>query len=70
MFSSVVNTVNGISGIHSSGISSVNKGINVQSSGVNSRDHYIPEDHTGPGFNVAPGAVKVPTSTSKKGKFP
>ncbi len=65
MFSSVVNTVNGIFTIHSSGISSVNKGMNV-----NSREHYVPEDSTGPGFNVAPGAVKVPTSTSKKGKFP
>jgi hypothetical protein len=67
MFSSVVNTVNGIFTIHSSGVylSSVNKGMNV-----NSREHYVPEDHSGPTFNVAPGAVKVPTSTSKKGKFP
>jgi hypothetical protein len=65
MFSSAVNTVNGIFTIHSSGTYSVNKGMNV-----NSREHYVPEDSNGPGFNVAPGAVKVPTATSKKGKFP
>jgi len=63
MFSSVVNTINSASGIQSSGVYSVNKG------NINSREHYIPED-PGPTFNVAPGAVKVPTSTSKKGKFP
>ena len=63
MFSSVVNTINSASGIQTSGISSVNKG------NINSREHYVPED-PGPTFNVAPGAVKVPTSTSKKGKFP
>ncbi len=69
MFSSVVNTINSASGIHSSGISSVNKGINVHS-----KEHYVPEEYrndlNGAGFNVAPGAVKVPTATSKKGKFP
>ena len=70
MFSSVVNTVNSVSPTgKTSGISSVNKGMNV-----NSREHYVPEEYrndlNGPGFNVAPGAVKVPTSTSKKGKFP
>ncbi len=65
MFSSVVNTINSASPTgKASGISSVNKGMNI-----NSREHYIPED-PGPTFNVAPGAVKVPTSTSKKAKFP
>ena len=64
MFSSVVNTINSASPTgKASGISSVNKG------NIKSREHYIPED-PGPTFNVAPGAVKVPTSKSKKGKFP
>jgi len=69
MFSSVVNTINAASPTgKASGVCYVNKG------NMNSREHYIPEEYrndlTGPGFNVAPGAVKVPTSTSKKGKFP
>jgi len=42
----------------------------VNKANVNSRQFYAPEVPEGPGFNVAPGAVKVPTSTSKKGKFP
>jgi hypothetical protein len=64
MFSSVVNTINSASPTGKvSGLCYVNKG------NINSREHYVPED-PGPTFNVAPGAVKVPTSTSKKGKFP
>jgi hypothetical protein len=64
MFSSIVNNVNatGPTGKASS-VYSVNKA-------MNSREFYVPEVPEGPGFNVAPGAVKVPTATTKKGKFP
>ena len=68
MFSSVVNNVNASNptGKSSSAyLSSMNKVNNV-----NSREYYAPEVPEGPGFNVAPGAVKVPTATSKKNKFP
>jgi len=65
MFSSVVNNVNAASPTgKASNISSVNK-VNITS-----REYYVPEVPEGPGFNVAPGAVKVPTATSKKNKFP
>jgi hypothetical protein len=64
MFSSVVNTINASSPTgKASSASYVNKI-------VNSREYYVPEVPEGPGFNVAPGAVKVPTATSKKNKFP
>ena len=70
MFSSVVNTINSTSPTgKTSSTCFINKVNNVQSD-----IYYIPEEYrndlTGTGFNVAPGAVKVPTSTSKKGKFP
>ena len=61
MFSSVVNTVNATGPTGKASSASVNK------ANVNSRELYVPE---GPGLNVAPGAVKVPTATTKKGKFP
>jgi hypothetical protein len=61
MFSSAVNTVNAVSATGKASISySMNKA-------QVTREIYIPE---GPGFNVAPGAVKVPESSSKKRKFP
>ena len=66
MFSSAVNTINaaGPTGkVSSAYLSSMNKT-------VNSREYYVPEVPEGPAFNVAPGAVKVPTATSKKNKFP
>jgi hypothetical protein len=68
MFSSAVNTVNAVSATGKASISySMNKA-QVPWEAVNSREQYIPE---GPGFNVAPGPVKVPTaSSSKKTKFP
>lgn len=64
MFSSIVNTVNATGPTGKASSASVNK------ANVNSREFYTPEVPEGPGFNVAPGAVKVPTATSKKGKFP
>ena len=61
MFSSAVNTVNAVSATGKASISySMNKA-------QVTREIDIPE---GPGFNVAPGAVKVPESSSKKKKFP
>ena len=68
MFSSVVNNVNASNptGKSSSAyLNSVNKVNNV-----NSREYYAPEVPEGLTSNVAPGAVKVPTATSKKNKFP
>ena len=66
MFSSAVNIVNSASGIGKTSCTySVNKVMNVKT-----LEHSVQEDPTGPTFNVAPGAVKVPTATSKKGKFP
>lgn len=64
MFSSVVNTVNATGPTGKASSASVNK------ANVNSRQFYAPEVPEGPGFNVAPGAVKVPTATTKKNKFP
>ena len=64
MFSSVVNSVNATGPTGKASSASVNK-VNV-----NSREHYAPEVPEGPGFNVAPGAVKVPMATTKKNKFP
>ena len=64
MFSSIVNTVNATGPTGKASSASVNK-VNV-----NSREFYVPEGPEGPGFNVAPGAVKVPTATTKKNKFP
>jgi hypothetical protein len=67
MFSSAVNTVNAVSATGKASSShSMNKA-QVPWEAVNSREQYVPE---GPGFNVAPGAVKVPESSSKKKKFP
>ena len=64
MFSSAVNTINasGPAG-KASNISSMNKT-------VNSREYYVPEVPIGLTSNAAGGAVKVPTATSKKNKFP
>ena len=67
MFSSVVNNVNASNptGKASSAyLNSMNKVINVRYEASDL------QDPNGPGFNVAPGAVKVPTATTKKGKFP
>ena len=64
MFSSIVNAVNATGPTGKASSASVNK------ANVNSREFYVPEVPEGPGFNVAPGAVKVPTATTKKGKFP
>jgi hypothetical protein len=64
MFSSVVNNVNATGATLKSSSASVNKAMNF-------REFYVPEvPEGGPGFNVAPGAVKVPTATTKKNKFP
>ncbi len=64
MFSSAVNTINAAGPTGKvSNISSVNKN-------VSSREYYVPEVPIGLTSNVAPGAVKVPTATSKKNKFP
>ena len=67
MFSSVVNNVNASNPTGKSSNAYLNS---VNKVNVNSREFYAPEVPEGPGFNVAPGAVKVPTSTSKKNKFP
>jgi len=59
-----VNNVNATGPTGKASSASVNK-VNV-----NSREFYAPEVPTGgPEFNVAPGAVKVPTATTKN-KFP
>ena len=63
MFSSAVNSVNATGPTGKASSASVNKAMNL-------REFYVPEVPEGPGFNVAPGAVKVPTATTKKGKFP
>ena len=68
MFSSVVNKVNASNptgNVSSAYLSSVNKVNNV-----NSREYYVPEVPIGLTSNAAGGAVKVPTATSKKNKFP
>ncbi len=66
MFSSAVNTINAAGPTGKvSNISSVNKVNNV-----NSREYYVPEVPIGLTSNAAGGAVKVPTATSKKNKFP
>ena len=68
MFSSVVNKVNASNptgNVSSAYLSSVNKVNNV-----NSREYYVPEVPEGLTSNAAGGAVKVPTATSKKNKFP
>ena len=69
MFSSVVNNVNASNptGKASSAyLNSVNKANNVQSA----RENNVPEVPIGLSSNAAGGAVKVPTATTKKGKFP
>jgi hypothetical protein len=68
MFSSAVNNVNASNPtgkVSSAYLSSVNKVNNV-----NSREYYAPEVPIGLTSNAAGGAVKVPTATSKKNKFP
>ena len=64
MFSSIVNNVNATGATLKSPSASMNKAMNL-------REFYVPESpECGPGFNVAPGPVSVPTATTKKKKFP
>ena len=67
MFSSVVNNVNASNPTGKSSNAYLNS---VNKVNVTSREYYAPEVPEGLTSNVAPGAVKVPTATTKKNKFP